>query len=345
MKSRREFVKYLSAFTLASSLGVILSNGDVEASDIYIANFDEVPPLPWPYVELDVEYVRKLGHLGYYAFACSGGAFWAIMTALKEEIGYPYTLLPLPSIEEVKNAIREKKHIIVPLIHGEGGAFGWASLCGALNGAGAAIAMVTENWKEVGKILLRWYEVTPFPSRISNEYAAKHKFLVDKYKSDKPLPQSISYSVLCHVSVSRWCVESGYASGSKERSERCGRLTGDVAAKAVELLNADLRGELETVAKLTLTNETAQCRVCHYKGKDFEMGQFSRGYMQCESCHIDMRPHISTNTIDTAFDVPINTWSILFAGIAGVGTVAHLTKRILNGRRGEKGGEDKGGET
>lgn len=339
MKNRRDFIKYLSAVALASSIYLMVDTKKVEASSIPIVQTNEIPPLPWPYVELDVEEVRKLGHLGYYAFACSGGAFWAIIISLRDKVGYPYTLLPLPSIDEVKQAVKEKVHINVPLIHGEGGAFGWGSLCGALNGAGAAISMVSENWKEIGKILFRWYETFPFPSDASNEYAVNHQFLVEKYKSDKPLPRSVSNSVSCHVSVSRWCVKSGYASGSKERSERCGRLTGDVAAMAVELLNADLRGELDTVAKLTFTPETLECRICHYKGKDYEMGQFTRGFLQCESCHTDMRPHISSNTLNTAFDVPIGTWSLLAAGLAIVGTGIHLGRKILNSRKGGKGGE------
>jgi len=114
-------------------------------------------------------------------------------------------------------------------------------------------------------------------------------------KSKKSLPQSISHSVLCHVSVGRWCAVSGYASGSPERSERCARLTGDVAAMTAKLLNAyfyegGVRAA-ESVAKVRLSATTASCRVCHFKGKDYEAGQFTRGYLECEACHRDMTPH------------------------------------------------------
>ncbi len=340
---RRDFLKS----TLAVSGVMLLGGANVAlaAPDETKANqTDQVPPLPWGYEELDPEYVRKLGHLGYYAFACSGGAFWAIMTALREKIGYPYTLLPLPSIEEVQTAVAEKKSLMVPMLYGEGGVGGFASLCGAPNGACSAInyAVEKEVVLDVSRKLLRWYEKTPFPSEISNEYAVNHQFLVPKYKSDKSLPQSVANSVLCHVSVSRWCVASGYASGSSERSERCGRLTGDVAAMAVAFLNAQLNGKLDEVASLSLTQSTTECRTCHEKGTDYEEGDFTRGYMECESCHTDMRPHIAENKIPTAFGVDVETW----AGAAVVGTVAGIGSHLVANkvRNKENGATEEGQE-
>ncbi len=285
--SRRSFLKTLGVL----ALGGVISSSYRSMVKTVAQTEVSAPPLPWPYVELDVEYVRKMGHLGYYAFECAGGAFWAIIESLREKVGYPYTLLPIPTREEVEAALSEGKHLHSMMQYGAGGALGWASLCGALNGSAAAIQMVSENWKKIGDMLFRWYETALFPSDKSNEYASKHEFFVKKYKSDKVLPQSVSHSILCHVSVSNWCEVSGYASGSPERSERCARLTGDVAAKAVELLNADLRGELELVGTFTYSQTTASCRTCHFKGTNYEMGQFTRGKMQCETCHTDMRPH------------------------------------------------------
>ncbi len=321
--NRREFLKKM----LAASGIVILSPQVVTAASEESptpANA-EVPPLPWGYVELDPEYIRKLGHLGYYAFECSGGAFWAIMVALREKIGFPYTTLPLPSVEEVIKAVKEGEELQVPMHFGAGGGGGYGSLCGALNGACAAMNMAIEIdlAKEFTRKLFRWYEKTPIPSDTSNEYAVTHQFLVPKYKTDKPLPQSVSESVLCHTSVSRWCVRSGYASGSKERSERCGRLTGDVAAAAVAFMNAHLRGEAPEA--ITFTQVTTECRGCHYKGKAYEEGQFTRGYMECEACHTDMRPHLGETPIRTAFGVDLTTW----VGAATVGTVAGIGSHLV----------------
>jgi len=289
--TRREFLKGASVVVLGSIVG----NAVGEVVPVLAEEKKEVPHLPWPYEELDPEYVRKLGHLGYYAFECAGGSYWAIMEALREKIGFPYTLLPIPTKEEVEAAVEKHEELHqIPMQYGAGGVAGWASLCGGLNGSISAITMASKNYKTIAKMLLRWYEITPFPSDKSNEYASKHEFFVKKYKSDKVLPQSVSHSVLCHVSVGKWCEVSGYASGSPERSERCARLTGDSAARAVELLNADLRGELKSVGTIPLSQFTADCRTCHYKGKNYEGGQFTRGLMQCESCHQDMRPHAST---------------------------------------------------
>ncbi len=330
--NRRDFLKRVlavSGIMLLKGPNVALASPDTSSSSAP----EEVPPLPWGYVELDPEYVRKLGHLGYYAFECAGGAFWAIMIALREKVGFPYTTLPLPSVEEVIAAVKEKKELQVPMHFGAGGGGGYGSLCGALNGACAAMNMAIEIdvAKEFTRKLFRWYEKTPIPSDVSNEYASTHQFLVPKYKTDKPLPQSVAESVLCHASVSRWCVESGYASGSKERSERCGRLTGDVAAMAVKFMNAHLRGEVPEA--LTLTQATTECRTCHYKGKNYEEGQFTRGYMECESCHTDMRPHVGETTIRTAFGVDVKTW----AGAATVGTVAGIGSHLAASRVRENG--------
>jgi hypothetical protein len=322
---RRDFLKGTLAVSGLALLGGV---GVAEAAAPQPAETaSEVPPLPWGYEELDPEYVRKLAHLGYYAFACCGGAFWAIMTALKEKKGYPYTLLPLPSVEEVKQAVAEKKKLMVPMLFGEGGVGGFASLCGAPNGACAAINMALEREAtlEISRRLLRWYERTPFPSDISNDYAVNHEFFVPSYKSDKPLPQSVANSVLCHVSVSRWCVNSGYASGSKERSERCGRLTGDVAAMAVIMMNAYAKGALDAVEAIALSQSTAECRTCHEKGTDFEEGHFTRGYMECASCHDDNRPHLGENVLPTAFGVDVETW----AGAAVIGTVAGIGSHVV----------------
>ena len=85
--------------------------------------------------------------------------------------------------------------------------------------------------------------ITPFPSDIANHYATKHEYLVKTYKSDAALPKSISNSQLCHVSAGTWCRTAGFASKTPERAERCGRLTGDVAAKAAALLNDYFQGK------------------------------------------------------------------------------------------------------
>ncbi|TYB32877.1 MAG: twin-arginine translocation signal domain-containing protein [Flexistipes sinusarabici] len=336
--NRRNFIKGAAVLSGAVALGAVSVRkaGATEAEGI----MSQEPALPWGYEELDPEYVRKLGHLGYYPFECGGGAFWAIMTALKEKIGYPYTLLPLPSVDEVISYLETGGELPqVPMRFGGGGAAGYSSLCGAPNGAAAAINYIVpfEATEHIVRRLLRYYETEAFPTDQSNEYAANNEFLVPRYLSDKVLPKSVSNSVLCHVSVGKWCEHSGYASGSLERSERCGRLTGDVSAMAVTLLNAYQRGELETVFPFKLSHETAECRTCHAKGKDYEKGQFTRGHIECTSCHGDeMVPHNGANKLKTAYGVSVGTWT----GAAIAGAVFGIGAHAISKRADKKGDDD-----
>lgn len=262
-EGRRRFMTGLGALGLgaaAGGLGVIAAGGTAGAAQ-------EVPQGAWPFKPLDPMKARKLGHWGYYQSSCSFGVFNAIVTCLRDEVGFPYTQIPTRM-----------------LAYGEGGVSGWCTLCGALNGACAAINLCSENEKELCDELLKWFTQHSFPSKISNDLAVNHQFLVDKYKSDKALPQSGTGSPLCHVLVTRWCKEHGYASGSSERSERCARISADVAAYTAELLN---KAHADTLAKLGYSATTDQCRACHKKGKDFDKGQWTRGKMDCGGCHID----------------------------------------------------------
>ena len=190
------------------------------------------PEWPWPYKILDVELVRKRGHMYYY----KGGS---------------------------------------------------------LNGACALITLIAG--RDYGKIineLMAWYGTTPFPSDPANQYASKHEYLVEEYKSDQVLPTTVSGSPLCHVSVNTWCRETGFASGSKQRAERCARLTGDVAAKAAELLNSHALGNF-----VRSDFETIECTDCHFMGENYESGQFIIGKgSNCDDCHGE-DPHLEIETL------------------------------------------------
>ncbi|MFO8033070.1 MAG: C-GCAxxG-C-C family protein [Desulfohalobiaceae bacterium] len=259
--SRRNFFVKAGAFALGIATGSTFRPEGADARQ-------EMPPAPWPYAELDVERVRKLGHLGYYERACSEGAFWALISSLAEEVGYPYTHVPTRI-----------------MAFGSGGVAGWSTLCGAVNGSCAAMSLIAEDAKPLCDELLKWHVQTPFPMDQSNSYAQNHEFLVKKYKTDQALQQVTPTSPLCHVTVTRWCKESGYASGDSERSERCARMTGDVAAHAAQLLNALHADAFRS--EYSYIGNTKTCRSCHAKGKPFKTGGWTRGKMDCESCHGD----------------------------------------------------------
>ncbi len=225
---------------------------------------------PLPYKKIDPEVVRKEGHKAYYAAGCCYGAFHGIMTVLQKEVGGPYNGIPTDMMK-----------------FGEGGGVGWGTLCGALNGSAAVINMVVggEDWRNLINELFGWYTTFKFPSDQSNQYAEQGKFLVDKMKYDKALPQNASGSPLCHVSVTEWCKIAQVNVGDAKRAERCGRLTGDVAAQAVILLNAyydkAFKAEYKPPAK------AEECRTCHNSKSEFKAGGHVNTKMDCLPCHED----------------------------------------------------------
>lgn len=227
-------------------------------------------PWPWPYTKLDPEDIRKRAHKFYYDGGCGYGAFNALVSALAEKIGEPFTLMP-PQL----------------MYFGGGGGAGWGTLCGALNGAGAAVSLVVDRASASSLIseLFGWYTTATFPSDISNDYAVQHVFLVNR--NDKALVQTQSSTPLCHGSVSKWCTESKLKASSPERAERCARLTGDTAARAVELLNQFATGQFR--ATFTPVKEVSECMSCH----DATYGHvISTVKMDCRQCHNDTWDHL-----------------------------------------------------
>jgi hypothetical protein len=176
---------------------------------------------PWPYVPLDVEHVRKLGHEGHHEGSCGYGSFDAVVSALQEEIGYPYDQIP------------------TYMLHfGRGGVSGSGDVCGAVLGSLSAINLVAgEEYRPLAAELIAYYRETPFPTDAANDYAVSHAYYVEDYL-DEQLGQTAAGDIACAVSRGTWVEETGYEMGSAEREERCARLTGDVAAKAVQILNA-----------------------------------------------------------------------------------------------------------
>ncbi len=270
---RRVFLKCaagagLGAVMMSKGCGVIPGT-DIPGSG---TNGGGTGTIAWPatYSKLDVETVRKRGHAGYYAGDCCYGSFHAIVESLSEAVGEPFTSFPSDMMR-----------------YGKGGMYGYGTLCGALNGAAAAIQMVTDEETAAMVIteLLNWYATAALPTDQSNQYAVNHEFLVDELKAEGALHQNVAGNVLCHISVSKWSQEAGFASKSPERKERCARLAGDVAAKAVELLNA-VNDETFAPA-LTSLGEQAGCMECHKPGLDFDGGNFTQGKMDCMACHVE----------------------------------------------------------
>lgn len=233
-----------------------------------------IPEGAWPYAQLDVEKAKVLGYEGYGKDRCAYGAFYSIISQLQEKVGYPYTMVPTRVLQ-----------------WGATGGAGWGVLCGALTGACTAINYVVgpkrSDVEKVVSELFGWYTGFEFPQYVPP--------LSEKIKVNGALPKSVSGSVLCHASVGNWCEVSKYRAESPERSERCARVTADVAAKTVELLN---NWHSKTFVPVYPGNETVEeCMSCHGEGRSLEN---ARGKMDCGQCHTDVDPkdllaHIKEN--------------------------------------------------
>lgn len=172
---------------------------------------------PLPYEELDVEEVRKAGYAGHHEVNCAYGAFNAIISPLQEKIGSPYDQIPT-----------------YMMTFGGGGIRGQESICGAVLGSIAAINLIAgEDFTGLVDELMEYYATEPLPTDISNQYAVNNEYPVETGFAE-PLEQSVAGSIDCDVSKEKWLEIAEYP---EHRNERCHRLTGDIAAKAAELLN------------------------------------------------------------------------------------------------------------
>jgi hypothetical protein len=263
--TRKEFLRDGTKYAAGVALGVggihLLTMSGAKASL-------RTTPWPWPYVALDVEQVRILGHDAFWSGkGCCYGAFHALAEKLRLQIGTPWSDLP----SEI-------------MIYGHGGGAGWGTLCGAINGAAAIISMVLLKARSdlLVSELFGWYTQTLFPTDISNQYAVNHVFTVNMY--DQILPQNMSGSPLCHPSVTEWCNAANYTASSTERKERCARLTGDVAAYAAKILNDELASQFVPLYVPPATIEA--CMTCHGSSGMNNVA----AKMECTQCH-GSNPH------------------------------------------------------
>jgi len=202
-----------------------------------------------------------LAYNGYDEGSCMFGIVNSFISQLATKFGEPYASFPIHMMK-----------------YGHGGIGGFGTICGALNGASSLIGLFVDD-KAIQNALIqdlfRWYEGTPLP--IFKPNTATLDFIP---------PTAISASTLCHASNTRWAQVSGYRVKSKERSERCRRLTADVTAKLVAIMNqlADNNYTTDSIADET----TRTCISCH--DKQGKVGNTSCK-MNCNSCHTKSLGH------------------------------------------------------
>ena len=167
----------------------------------------EAPAWPWEYKKMDKQVALERGYASFYTHGgCCAGCVAGLLEPMAEEYGYPY------------NQINARM-----FASGAGG-YGAQSLCGSLGGALAFIGLFC-NGTDAGTIrseLYAWYKGHAFP----------------EYQPDFPAPtQTIAESVNCVDSVGKYMAATGFTMADDGRKARCAAVTGEVAAKTVELLN------------------------------------------------------------------------------------------------------------
>lgn len=213
----------------------------------------------WKPQKLDPAVCAPVAYDGYWykGYACGYGSFYSIIGMLGEQYGEPYNQFPFSMLEANKGGISD-----------------WGTICGALYGAVAAFALFWPRKEREAMVdeLFRWYEVTALPMYNPGDAA-------QGVKGD--IPSNVSGSVLCHISVSKWAEETGLGANSKERSERCGRLTADVATKAIEIFNNKIESGADFMGTIPPQESVAKCSTCHTKSKKDNL----KGKMDCTPCH------------------------------------------------------------
>lgn len=238
--SRRDFLVNAGAAAagvalVSSGLGLLTPKVDAQGA--------ELPEYPWVQYfnkPLDVEAIRKKGEENYFAGqGCAEAAFGALLS----ELGEPFSLIP----SQILN-------------YGKGGGVGWGTLCGAINGAAAAVSLVfgrEQGTTVIVNELMAWYSETALP--LTAEV------------------NSVAGNPLCHASISNWVKASGLT--ASERGPRCAALTGDVAAQAALYMNEFLAGTFVPVYEMS--EETKACADCHVGG----FVDDTLGKMECKGCH------------------------------------------------------------
>ena len=265
MLSRRSVLKESAALLVGgATVGAVGAYAATAAASKLPA---DAPPLPWKWVKLDP---LEAGRRAYRNYATKGGCgsatYLALLSLLKERVGYPYTTLP-----------------DMMMIHAGAGYGGHGTLCGALGGASLIINLVAYEPKSTIYMqmidrLFWWYAEQEFPTA--------------RFDDISPMPGQIqvkAMSPLCHTSVSKWTLSAGAQVTSKAKKERCAKVAGEVVYIATLALNEYFDGKW-TPPVWKPSKGIEHCLGCH--GPD-NMEQSTegmnnqQGHLECLMCHAD----------------------------------------------------------
>jgi len=247
--SRREAIHSLGLAAAAGFSGgcgpVLAASGQKNPEDTAKDKTGAIPSsgvqaADWTYYALDPDAVAAQVYALYPGGGCMYALFAGTMRCLARIRAEPYLSFPFHMLQ-----------------YGGGGIGHSGSVCGAVNGGAAVIGLFERDRQRLDSLigrLLSWFETTELPI-----------YRPTGSEGSPPCAKSVSESVLCHVSMNRWCKASGFKTDSPERKERCRRLTVDVAVKPVELLNANLREPYKVSAQ---ESQSKSCVLCHGEKRD-----------------------------------------------------------------------------
>ena len=205
---------------------------------------------PWPYEKLDPTTTAELAYKEWYRVFCGCAVISSVFTQLREKVGEPYTSFPIDAF-----------------VFLEGGIASWGTICGSNAGANIVANLIigpriagADAGHQIGTDVMQWYCESALPV-----------FKPKEPKIHAVIPQTISESPLCHVSVGKWMAVADKPVGSPERKDRCARVTASVAYHLVELLNAWKDGKYEEQGDWTPIsdhgiNAQPNCMECHSGG-------------------------------------------------------------------------------
>jgi hypothetical protein len=266
--SRRSILTGSAALLVGGALGsVMTAYGATTPSKPADPALGAPPPLPWKWVKLDPLEAGQRAYRNYFDGGCGHTTYFALLSMLREKVGYPWTTLPDRM-----------------MMHGAAGYAGHGTLCGALGGTSLIINLVAYKdakdvmYTQLIDRLFYWYAKQEFPSTMFDDISAIPKQI--KVKSLSPL---------CHTSVSKWTLAAGAQVTSKEKKERCAKVSGEVVYITVKALNEYFDGKW-TPPVWEPSKEAAYCVTCHGPADmahNKEGMNQQQGHMECKLCHDD----------------------------------------------------------
>jgi hypothetical protein len=259
--SRRDILARSTAFLAGGLMG-----GAAAAYAAAEATPQEgLPPLPWKWAKLDPLEAGRRAYRNYFQGGCGHASYTALISMLREKVGYPYTMMP-----------------DLMMVHAGQGYGGHGTLCGALGGTSLIINLVAYDPKDprcfqIVDRLFWWYAEQEFPTNRFDDISKMPKQVKAK-----------AMSPLCHTSVSKWVLTAGEKVTSEAKKERCAKVVGEVVYTSTRALNEYFAGRW-TPPVWKPSKGISHCLQCHGpEGREYKDGMNNQqGHMECLMCHTD----------------------------------------------------------